>query len=457
MAKSIEPVVSAHHSIPRYQQIARQLKQAISDGELVAGSRLPSSRTMALELGVARATVENAYGELVAQGWLERRGQAGTFVSLSVTKGANNPETTTSQPQGTPRPFQVGLPALDAFPRALWARIMGRRLRLQTRYDLVLPEANGESTLRQAIADYLRFSRSIDCQPEQIFITAGFQSAMRLVVHTLAKPGDGVWLEDPGYRYVRPVFSEAGMALHPVPVDGEGMQIDYGINHFPDARFALLTPAHQSPLGVALSLTRRRQLLDWAATNHSWIVEDDYDSEFRYHGKPLPPIKSLDGPQRVIYAGTFSKSLFPALRVAWLVVPQQEVEAFSQHTHFLPCTAPLLIQQTIADFLREGHFWRHLKKMRLCYSERRVWLESALQQQGFDVVPQAGGIQLVMRVKDDDRVLVAKARDAGLAVQALSDWRIVSKGEGGILMSFTNLTSQTMALKAAKQLRDAIS
>lgn len=457
MARSIEPVVSAHHSIPRYQQIARQLKQAISDGELSVGSRLPSSRTMALELGVARATVENAYGELVAQGWLERRGQAGTFVSPSVTTGANNPTFSSSQPQGVPLPFQAGLPALDAFPRALWARIMGRRLRLQTRYDLVLPEANGESTLRQAIADYLRFSRSIDCQPEQVFITAGFQAAMRLVTHTLAKSGDGIWLEDPGYRYVRPVFAEAGMALHPVPVDDEGMQIDYGINHFPDARFALLTPAHQSPLGVALSLTRRRQLLDWAATNESWVIEDDYDSEFRYHGKPLPPIKSLDGPQRVIYAGTFSKSLFPALRVAWLVVPQQHVKDFAQHTHYLPCTAPLLIQQTIADFLREGHFWWHLKKMRLCYSERRLWLEQALQQQGFDVVPQAGGIQLVMRVSGDDRALVAKARKAGLAVQALSDWRMVSQGEGGILMCFTNLTSQAMAHQAVKQLREAIS
>ncbi|WMY76648.1 PLP-dependent aminotransferase family protein [Buttiauxella selenatireducens] len=443
--------------MPRYQQIARQLKQAISDGELVAGSRLPSSRTMALELGVARATVENAYGELVAQGWLERRGQAGTFVSPSVTSGANNVANALSQPQGAPRPFQMGLPALDAFPRGLWARVMGRRLRLQTRYDLVMPEANGESTLRQAIADYLRFSRSIDCQPEQIFITAGFQAAMRLVVHTLAKPGDGIWLEDPGYRYVRPVFDEAGMALHPVPVDGEGMQIEYGIEHFPDARFALLTPAHQSPLGVALSLTRRHQLLDWAAANQSWVIEDDYDSEFRYHGKPLPPIKSLDGPQRVIYAGTFSKSLFPALRVAWLVVPQQLVEAFSRHTHFLPCTAPLLIQQTIADFLREGHFWRHLKKMRLCYSERRVWLEQALREQGFDVVPQAGGIQLVMRVRGDEREWVAKAREVGLAVQALSDWRMVSKGEGGILMSFTNLTSPSLARQAAKQLREAIS
>lgn len=411
---------------------------------------------MALELGVARATIENAYAELVAQGWLERRGQTGTFVSPSVSATASSKNITASKPQGAPLPFQMGLPALDAFPRALWARLMGRRLRQQTRFDLMLPEDTGESTLKQAIADYLRFSRSIECLPEQIFITAGFQAAMRLVVRTLASPGDGIWLEDPGYRYIRPVFSDADMHLHPVPVDDEGMQVNYAIEHYPQARFALLTPAHQSPLGVALSLTRRHRLLDWAASQQCWVIEDDYDSEFRYHGKPLPPIKSLDGQERVLYAGTFSKSMFPALRVAWLVVPREQINAFNQQAKFLPCTVSLLIQQTIADFIREGHFWRHLKKMRQCYSERRVWLETALEHEGFDVVPQSGGIQLMMRIKGDDRALVEKARASGLAVQALSDWRMDSVGEGGILMSFTNITSEAMARRCATQLRLAI-
>lgn len=456
MAKTPSLVVNAHYAIARYQQIARQLKQAISDGELLPASRIPSSRTMALELGVARATVENAYAELVAQGWLERRGQAGTFVSPSVSAAARSQNIAANHPQGAPQPFQMGLPALDAFPRALWARLMGRRLRQQTRFDLMLPENTGESMLKQAIADYLRFSRSIECLPEQIFITAGFQAAIRLVVRTLASPGDGIWLEDPGYRYIHPVFSDAQMNLHPVPVDDEGMKIHYAIEHYSQARFALLTPAHQSPLGVALSLTRRHQLLDWAASHQSWVIEDDYDSEFRYHGKPLPPIKSLDGQERVIYAGTFSKSMFPALRTAWLVVPREQITAFSHQAKFLPCTVSMLIQQTTADFIREGHFWRHLKKMRQCYSERRVWLETALQREGFDVVPQAGGIQLVMRVEGDDRVMVEKARMSGLAVQALSDWRIMSGGGGGILMSFTNIVSEAMAQRYAAQLRQAI-
>lgn len=354
--------VASHPAQPRYQQIARQLKQAINSGELAAGSRLPSSRTLALELGVARATVENAYGDLVAQGWLERRGQAGTFVSPSVKHEPGGQNISAAHPQGAPRPFQMGLPALDLFPRAIRA----------------------------------------------------------------------------------------------IPVDDEGMQVDYGVSRFPDARFALLTPAHQSPSGVALSLSRRHALLEWASREQSWIIEDDYDSEFRYHGKPLPPLKSLDSPQRVIYAGTFSKSMFPALRVAWLVVPSHAVDDFQRQAHRQPCTAPILIQQAIADFLREGHFWRHLKKMRQCYAERRLWLEEALREQGFTVVPQEGGIQMVMQVEGDDLIIEGKARAAGLAVQALSRWRIEHRGPGGLLLSFTNIGSYEMAQRYALQLRLAI-
>lgn len=456
MQKSTSLTVASHHTQPRYQQIARQLKQAIKSGELVAGGRLPSSRTLSLELGVARGTVENAYAELVAQGWLERRGQAGTFVSPSVKHDACGESFTAAQPQGALRPFQMGLPALDLFPRAIWARLMGRRLRQQSRFDLMLPESSGEASLKQAIADYLRFSRSIDCQPEQIFITSGFQAGIALVLSTLARPGDGIWLEDPGYRFIRPDFARAGLQIRAIPVDEGGMQVEHGIRHFPDARFALLTPAHQSPLGVALSLPRRHALLEWASREQSWIIEDDYDSEFRYHGKPFPPLKSLDSPQRVIYAGTFSKSMFPALRVAWLVVPPHAVDDFQKQARRQPCTAPVLIQQAIADFLREGHFWRHLKKMRQCYAERRLWLEEALREQGFAVIPQEGGIQMVMEVEGDDLILEGKARAAGLAVQALSRWRIEKVARGGLLLSFTNISSREMAQRYALQLRQAL-
>lgn len=443
--------------MPRYQQIARQLKNAIEQGELKAGARLPSSRTWSQELGVSRSTVENAYGELVAQGWLERRGQAGTFVSGHV-----RPEKTVATPavfageSQTPDPFQMGLPALDLFPREIWARVMGRRLRTQTRFDLALGDVCGEAVLREAIVDYLRVSRSIECLPEQVFITSGYASSMTLILRALAKPGEGMWVEDPGFPLIRPVIAQENIGLMPVPVDDHGLNVAAGIRDYPQARFVLLTPAHQSPLGVALSLTRRRQLLEWAASAQAWIIEDDYDSEFRYHGKPLPPLKSLDAPQRVIYAGTFSKSLFPALRTAWLVVPLNQVARFRQLAGLMACSVPVLWQQTLADFIRDGHFWRHLKKMRQHYTRRRLWMEEALREQGFAVVPQEGGIQLVVAVDADDRLLTAKANQAGLAVQALSRWRLKSEGRGGLLLSFTNITSAEMAKQVARQLREAI-
>lgn len=443
--------------VPHYQRIARQLKSAIEHGELAPGSRLPASRVYAQELGVSRATVENAWGELVAQGWLERRGQAGTFVSERLSPLRGEPARRPADIAPTaPQPFQLGLPALDLFPRGLWARVMGRRLRTQTRFDLAPGDPCGEMILRRAIVDYLRLSRSIECLPEQVLVTGNYAASMRLLLRTLAQPGQHMWMEDPGFPLIRPVITGEGGVIDPVPVDEEGMDVAWAQRHYPDAHFALLTPAHQSPLGVALSLSRRRQLLAWAARHDAWIIEDDYDSEFRYRGKPLPPLKSLDAPQRVIYAGSFSKSLFPALRAAWLVVPLPQVAAFRQQAALMSCSVPTLWQQTLADFIHEGHFWRHLKKMRTCYAQRRQWLESALLAQGFSVVPQLGGIQLVITVNGDDRALAVKARQAGLSVQALSDWRMQSRGEGGLLVSFTNLTSMAMATEAVRLLKAAL-
>lgn len=442
---------------PRYRHIARQLKTAIEEGKLTAGRRLPSSRVYAQELGVSRATVENAYGELVAQGWLERRGQAGTFVSEHLTlKPAVAEPTWFGGEEPHPQPFQLGLPALDLFPRALWARVMGRRLRTQTRFDLALGDVCGEMVLRQAIVEYLRLSRSIECQPEQVFITSGYAASMSLILRALAGRGQGVWVEDPGFPLIRPVIAQEGVNMYPIPVDNEGMDVEWALTNAPEARFALLTPAHQSPLGVALSLPRRRQLLDWAARQQAWIIEDDYDSEFRYQGKPLPPLKSLDAPQRVIYAGTFSKAMFPALRTAWLVVPVPLVAQFRRHVQKIACPVPLLWQQTLGDFIHEGHFWRHLKKMRVHYAERRRWLEEALQTHGFDVLAQQGGIQLVVNISGDDRLQARRARDAGLAVQALNDWRTNGDGTPGLIMSFTNITSQAMANEQVSALKLAL-
>ncbi|VDR25265.1 HTH-type transcriptional regulatory protein gabR [Raoultella terrigena] len=402
--------------------------------------------------------MENAWGELVAQGWLERRGQAGTFVSERLSPQQAAPTRLAAGSRAGPRPCRLKwvCPALDLFPRGLWARVMGRRLRTQTRFDLAPGEPCGEPILRRAIVDYLRLSRSIECQPEQVLVTGSYAASMTLILRTLARPGQAMWMEDPGFPLIRPVVAGQNVVINPVPVDDEGMDVAHALRCFPKARFALLTPAHQSPTGVALSLERRRQLLAWAAQNDGWIIEDDYDSEFRYRGKPLPPLKSLDAPQRVIYCGTFSKSLFPALRAAWLVVPPPQVDAFRRQAELMSCSVPTLWQQTLADFIQEGHFWRHLKRMRASYALRRQWLESALAAAGFAVVPQLGGIQLVIATRGDDRLLARRAREAGLDVQALSDWRMQSRGEGGLLVSFTNLTSPEMAADLVRQLRLAI-
>ncbi|EMH4163566.1 PLP-dependent aminotransferase family protein [Pluralibacter gergoviae] len=443
---------------PLYRQIARRLKAAIESGELAPGKRLPASRVYAREIGVSRATVEAAYGELVAQGWLERRGQAGTFISDRLTAGAPRADTVrTAVDKSAPLPFQLGLPGLDLFPRALWARMMGRRLRVQTRADLAPGDPAGDPELRRAIVDYLLFSRGIECRPEQVYITSGYAAGMTLILDTLARPGDAIWMEDPGYRLIRPQIAGRGLALCPVPVDDNGIDVDAGMRTAPDARFVLVTPAHQSPTGVPLSLPRRRQLLAWAARRQAWIIEDDYDSEFHYRGRPLPPMKSLDAPQRIIYAGTFSKSLFPALRAGWLVVPEPLLECFEQQARLASCTVPTLVQQTLADFIDQGHFWRHLKKMRQHYARRREWLAQALAGLGYPTAPGAGGLHLMMPVRGSDRALAARGRAAGLAVQALSDWRLVSDGPGALLMGFTNMTDAQMAQGLAKKLIAAIS
>ncbi len=430
-------------NLPLYQRIARQLKSAIERGELTPGSRLPASRVYAQEQGVSRATIENAWGELVAQGVARAAWAGGDLCQRAAQPAPAGAGTAsaTGRADGAAAVSVWGLPALDLFPRGQWARVMGRRLRTQSRFDLAPGDPGGDPLLRQAIVDYLRLSRSIDCQPDQVLITGSYAASMNLILRTLAQPGQHMWMEDPGYPFIRPVVEAGQLAVDAIPVDDEGMDVGWGQRHHPQARFALLTPAHQSPLGVALSLPRRRQLLAWAAERDAWIIEDDYDSEFRYHGKPLPPLKSLDAPQRVIYAGTFSKSMFPALRTAWLVVPTPLVARFHQTAERQSCTVPTLWQQTLADFIQQGHFWRHLKKMRASYSQRRQWLESALQAQGFQVTPQLGGNSTgyvgQRRRSAARRRRAGCGRAGGAGAERLAD---SPRGRGGIIDEFYQYT-----------------
>ena len=350
----------------------------------------------------------------------------------------------------------MGLPALDAFPRKLWTRLAGRQLRQGGLESLVYPDPRGHAPLRAAIATYLGISRGITCRPEQVFVCAGYRACLDLICHTLMQPGDRCWLEEPGYFMARNALQEAGAQLVPVSVDDQGLDVEQGIARAVDARFAVVTPTHQSPLGVSLSLPRRLALLAWANRQGSWIIEDDYDSEYRYRGKPLPALKSLDQQGRVLYTGTFSKVLFPGLRLAYLVVPAQQCEAFARQADRLHNHCPHLLQATVAAFINEGHFARHLNKMRNLYARRRQWLIEALQQQLGErllIDTQAGGMHLVAGLPGVDDVKLAKrARAAGLAVEPLSQWYLAGAPRHGLVMGFTNVASAQQAAMVAREL-----
>ena len=466
------------HKEPLYRQIYQRVKQAIMTGQLKRDSRVPSVRALASELGVARATVENAYGLLTAEGFLQSRGQAGTVVSAPQSLSAPAPSPVRKNavlkpinpmlPSVSSLPFQLGLPALDAFPRAIWSRIVSRQIRHTSMNDLGHPPLAGTDGLRHSVARYLQLSRGFTCRPEQIFICAGYAPLLDLVIGSLLQPGDGVWLEDPGYPVTQAFFRAAGAVPMAVNVDEEGMNVPQAVAQHPHARFAVVTPAHQSPTGVTMSLARRMALLDWAAKQQAWIIEDDYDSEFRYHGQPLPSLKSLDTQGRVIYAGTFSKVMFPALRCGYLVVPESLVEKIEAYCPLRICGTPPLIQNSITEFIEQGHFYRHLKRMRQMYAERRGFLEQALtatfSPDILRVNQQAGGIQLCATLSPhlDDAAIARAAREQGLAIQALSDWQVLRRERGdalrpnGLLMGFPNICSAEQAKQWVTRLAVAL-
>lgn len=451
-------------ALPLYRQLYQRFRDALDEGRLHPGNRVPAVRALAAELNVARGTVEAAYQQLIAEGFLVPRGPAGTIVSPQWSRAAplatattlSTPAPAVTHTGGTPLPLQLGLPALDAFPRKLWNRLAARELRGAGLDGLVYPDARGHAGLRAAIATYLGLSRGIACAPEQVFVCAGYRACLDLVVQTLLAPGDACWFEEPGYFIARQALQAARLELIPVPVDAQGLDVAAGLAQAPHARCALVTPSHQSPLGISLALPRRLALLDWARRTDAWIVEDDYDSEYRYLGKPLPALKSLDDGGRVLYTGTFSKVLFPGLRLAYLVVPPRLVDTFvasvdRRHNH-----VPQLWQATVASFLAEGHFARHLNRMRKLYRQRRQWLAEALGVslgEGVRIELQAGGLHLLARLEGgDDRAWATAAQAEGLAVQALSPWYLGTPQRQGLLLGFTNIVQADEALALAQRL-----
>jgi GntR family transcriptional regulator / MocR family aminotransferase len=449
---------------PLFRQVYQRIRDAILDGTLPPGASLPSTRSLAAQLSTARGTIELAYALLVGEGYVLGRAAAGTIVNPELSQlaglargrtwGGTHIARADDVARVRPaRPFQMGLPALDAFPRKLWARLLARRARGLSSIAMVSQDPSGFAPLRQAIAGYLAIARGISCSTRQIFITAGYQGALGLITRTLLAPGDAVWFENPGYFRARDALAAAGAAIMSVPVDGDGLDIRLAIKRSPKARLAVVTPSHQCPLGVTLSLPRRLELLSWAAKTGAWIVEDDYDSEFRYLGQPLPALKGLDDAGRVLYTGSFSKVLSPGLRLGYLVVPLSEVDRFHRAAELFAPSSSLLDQMVVADFMTEGHFARHLKRMRRLYAARRDALVSALRTVFDDRlmldVP-LGGMHVIGRFRGhlDDDVLAERMQREGFA---LLSWCLDGRpSELALLLSFTNIPVEEATREAQR-------
>ena len=469
-AVEVPPWVSLDPSsgAPYYRQLYDGMRRAILSGLLSSGTRLPSTRTLATELDVSRTTVVTAFEGLLAEGYLEGKVGSGTFVanslpddSLSVAfeasrepgparagRGLSGRGTllaatpaTAVRDRGSPRAFRPGVPALNEFPDAVWRRILNNVWRRPSGGLLGYGDPAGYAPLRKAIAGYLGASRAVRCVPEQVIVVSGSQQALDLAARVLLDPGNAVWVEDPGYMGARGALSGAGARLVPVPVDGEGLEVAAGIEREPGARLACVTPSHQYPLGVTMSLGRRLELLGWAKRSGAWVVEDDYDSEYRYTGRPLEALQGLDGEGRVLYVGTFSKILFPALRLGYLVVPPDLIEAFVAARELTDRHPPTVDQAVLADFIAEGHFLRHLRRMRALYAERQAALVDAAARELpglLDVNPAAAGMHLVGWLPEgtDDREASRRAAALGVEAPPVSLYGSVPGQRGGLMLGY---------------------
>jgi GntR family transcriptional regulator / MocR family aminotransferase len=386
------------------RQIRASVQRAILDGVMRPGTRLPSSRALADDLGVSRTTTLLAVQQLLAEGYLTARRGSGTFVAEelpdeSLRRRVGRPVRRLQHPtlsrrgaalvaapqgaqrlDGPPRAFRIGTPGVDLFPVAQWWRLASRRLRAITATQLDYGEPAGLRALREAIAEHVQAARGTRCDADQILVVAGAQQGLELITRVLLDPGDRVWMEEPGYPGARSALLGAGARIVPVRVDGEGLDVARGARLAPAARLAYVTPSHQYPLGVPMSLPRRLALLQWASRARAWVVEDDYDSEFRYGTRPVPCLHGLDVDGRVIYVGSFSKTLFPALRLGFLIVPPDLQDGLVAARAVADQHPPVLDQAVLADFIGEGHFARHLRRMRVAYRERLEAMTAAARR-----------------------------------------------------------------------------
>lgn len=472
-------------SKPLHKQVYEAFCAAIVGRNLRAGQRVPSSRALALELRVSRIPVLNAYSQLLAEGYFETRSGSGTFVSsslpdqwMSLERGYDVSPTVRSGPRQVSRQaallpsyksapwtdkwgaFIVGQLAYEHFPFQVWSSLVNRHVRNIRVNSLHYGDPLGSESFRRTIASYLRTARAVNCDSSQIMIVSGSQQALDLSARVLLNPGDKVWIEEPGYWLARHVFVMAGCHLVPVPVDAEGLQVSAGIERSRKARAAFVTPSHQFPLGVTMSASRRLQLLDWAHGSGSWIIEDDYDNEYRYEGMPIASLQGLDRNSRVIYIGTFSKTLFPSLRLGYIVIPTDLVDRFLSVRHALDVYPPHLYQAVLHDFIGEGHFARHIRRTRLLYSERRSVLVDAIRSEfgtSMELLGAEAGMHLVATLPKGlcDRPISKAAARQDLWLWPLSPCYLGGTSRQGFILGFGS-TAPKQIPNAVRQMRNVI-
>ena len=488
VAPGIVPAIAIDRSAakPLYQQICDAYRDAIAEGRLRGSQRLPSTRTLAAALEVSRIPVLNAFDQLLAEGYFESRVGSGTFVSSTLPDDAGSLRRPAARPgarrpgtrsiarrpaallRASPEPepwlkgfgaFRMSEPALDHFPFRIWSRLVARHSRGIRPDALNYGSPMGALPFRQALAAYLRTARAVRCEAEQIMVVSGSQQALEITARVLLDPRQPVWVEEPGYAGARDALAMAGARLVPVPVDHEGLDVAAGIKMCRRARAALVTPSHQYPLGATMSASRRLQLLDWAQATGSWIIEDDYDSEYRYESQPIAALQGLDRDARVVYVGTFSKVLFPALRVGYLVIPTDLVDRFSAVREAMDICPPALNPAVLADFIVEGHFARHLRRTSLLYRERRgVLVESLRRSLGdrLQVVGAEAGIHLVALCdRPGDRSISLRAAGEGLWAMPLSTCYLGAPLRHGLVLGYGG-TSVAEIPKAVQRLRRAM-
>ncbi len=448
-------------------RLQNALRQMIVDGTARAHDRLPSTRALAADLSVARDTVESAYRQLEAEGFLTRRHGSGSYVApfdrdAHAERKKRRGSSAKAHPslsrrgtairtrggvvdQTTALPFAAAMPDVKPFPLDIWRRLTSRVLRDHKDTALMYGDAQGYPPLRSEIARYLASHRGVRCHPDQVVVLNSSQQALAMIATLLLDPGDQLAIEDPGYHGARSVFEANGVALLPVPVDGAGLQVQLLLEARKPVRAVYLTPSHQYPTGVTLTLERRLSLIDWARRTDGWIVEDDYDSEYRYDGQPVSAIQGLDADDRVFYVGTFSKILFPSLRLAYLVLPEAFVSAFVTARTLIDGQSPLISQMVLTQFMSEGHFTAHIRRMRQLYRARRdaFMLHFGRHLAGFaDVIPPAGGLHAACRLKGPwtEEMSARAAALAGVELPTLRRLYSGTQAADGWLMGFAALT-----------------